>query len=369
MNLVEILLKLLGSGDMLNKISSLLGIDQGQAGKAVGAAIPTILAGLMGSAAKPEGASQLVNLLGKQSPGGLDDLGGLLSQGAEAGVGQTNPLSSLLGSAGLGQISGVLSKFTGVNEGGMGKLLGMLAPVVLGVLGKQSKGMDAAGLAGLLSSQKDNIASALPAGLGSLLGSAVPGIGNALSGAANAVQSTAAGAANAAAGAANAAAGAARQAEAAASPIKKFLIPLILLALAVLLVPRMCRKAPEAASNAASAVSGAVDAAADGGRFATDVSSLIKDATTAVGTIKDQATATSALPKLREINTQLGSLKALWAKLPAPAQKIASDTLRPLIASLRQAVQPVLAIPVVGPSIKPVVDEMLGALEGFAPAA
>jgi hypothetical protein len=366
MNLVEILLKLLGSGDMLAKISSLLGIDQSQAGKAVGAAIPTILAGLMGSAAKPEGASQLVNLLGKQSPGVLDDLGGLLSQGAEAGVGQSNPLSSLLGGAGLGQIAGVLSKFTGVNEGGIGKLLGMLTPVVLGVLGKQAKGMDASGLAGLLASQKDAIASALPSGLGSLLGAAVPGIGNALSGAADAVQSTAAGAANAAT---HAAAGAARQAEAAASPLKKFLVPLILLALAVLLVPRMCRKAPEAASNAASAVSGAVDAAAEGGRFATDVSSLIKDATTAVGTIKDQATATTALPKLREINTQLGSLKSLWAKLPAPAQKIAADTLRPLIASLREAVQPVLALPVVGPSIKPVVDEMLGALEGFAPAA
>jgi len=70
---------------------------------------------------------------------------------AESGVGASNPLTSLLGGAGLGQIASVLSKFTGVGEGGMGKLLGMLTPVVLGVIGKQSKGMDAAGLASMLS--------------------------------------------------------------------------------------------------------------------------------------------------------------------------------------------------------------------------
>jgi hypothetical protein len=362
MNLIEIIMKLLGSGDMVSKIASVLGVGQDQAGKAVGAAIPTILATIMGSASKPEGASKLFDLLGKQPAGGLDDLGGLLSQGAEQGVGESNPLTSLLGGSGLGQIAGVLSKFTGVGEGGIGKLLGMLAPVVLGVIGKQSKGMDVAGLAGLLAGQKNNLAAAMPPGLGNMLGSAIPGLGSVLgdttSAATSAVKATSA-----------AAGQAARQAETAASPLKKLLIPLILVGLAAFLLPKMCRKTADTAGTVAAAAGSAVDATAESARFTTDVSSLINDATAAVSTIKDEATATSALPKLREVNTKLAGLKSVWAKLPAPAQSIAGNTLRPIIASLREALQPVLALPVVGPMIKPAVDEMLGALDGFIPAA
>src|SRR6185436_2866833 len=62
--------------------------------------------------------------------------------------------------------------------------LGMIGPMILGVLKKQksSLGLDAGGVANLLSQQKQNIASAMPSGLGNLLGS-VPGIGSMLSGA------------------------------------------------------------------------------------------------------------------------------------------------------------------------------------------
>jgi len=362
MNIVEIIMKLLGSGDSLGKIASLLGIGQDQAGKAVGAAIPTLLAGLLGTASKPEGAAQLSSLISKQDPSLLDNLSGMLSTGATAGTGESNPLASLLGGAGLGQIAGVLSKFTGVGESGMGKLLGMLAPVVLGAIGKQSKGLDAAGLATMLMGQKANITSALPSGLGSLLSSAIPGLGSVVGGAsqaaASAVQATS-----------SAAAGAARQAEAAASPFKKLLIPLIIVAIAALLVPKMCRKASDAADGVKTAVGETVTAATDSTQFVGDVSGLIKDATTAAATIKDEASATAALPKLQEINAKLAGLKSLWAKLPAPAQSMAGNSLRPLIAKLREALQPVLNLPIVGDKIKPVVDEMLGALEGFLPAA
>lgn len=350
----------------MSKITSLLGVGQDEAGKAVGAAVPTLLATLMGAVSKPEGASQLSGLLSKQEPGLLDDLGGLLTGGANAGVGSSNPLSSLLGGAGLGQIAGVLSKFTGVSEGVIGKLLGMLAPVVLGAIGKQAKGMDAAGLASMLTGQKANITSALPSGLGSLLSSAVPGLGNMLG-------ATSQAASSAVHATSSAAAGAARQAEAAASPLKKFLIPLILLGLAAFLLPKMCKKATtaagDAANAAATAATGAVSAATDSTKFVTDISGLIRDATTTAATIKDEATATSAMPKLRDINTKLSGMKALWAKLPGPAQQAASSALRPMITSLREALQPILALPVVGSSLKPVVDEMLGYLDGFLPAA
>jgi hypothetical protein len=80
----------------------------------------------------------------------------------------------------VGQIGSVLSRFTGVNETAINKLLGFLAPVVLGAIRKQSKGLDGASIANMLAEQKGNIASALPSGLGSLLSSAVPGLSSVL---------------------------------------------------------------------------------------------------------------------------------------------------------------------------------------------
>src|SRR5262249_52080812 len=54
----------------------------------------------------------------------------------------------------------------GVTGSGSKSLLGLLGPVVLGVLGREQRdrGLDASGLANLLTSQKNNVMAALPAG-------------------------------------------------------------------------------------------------------------------------------------------------------------------------------------------------------------
>ncbi len=379
MNIIEIIMKLLGSGDTISKIASLLGVGQDQAGKAVGAAVPSILAGLMGAASKPEGAGLLASILGKQDSGLLDNIGGLLGSGAETGVGSSNPLSSLLGGSGLGAIAGALGKFTGLGDSGSGKLLGMLTPVVLGAVGKASSGLDAGGIANMLLGQKSNITSALPSGLGSLLGSAVPGRSNFLgdaTGAASQAASAATGAAQAAARTATAAAQqATHQAEKATSSIGKFLIPLLIAGAALFLLPKMCSKADKAVDKAADAAKGAKDAVAgaaaavtDSTAFTGDLSNILSTATEAIGTIKDEASATAALPKLQELTAKLGGLKALWSKMPAAAQAVVGSQISPLIAKLREAIQPVLALPVVGDKVKPIADEMLTALAAFAPA-
>ena len=169
MNIVQMILKLLSSSDVVSKIASALGIDQEQAVKAVNAAVPTLLGALTGAASKPEGGTNLANVLAKQDAGVLDNLSSLFSGGGAAAASQgSNLLGSLLGGLGggaLGQISSVLSRFTGVNEGAINKMLGLLAPVVLGAIKKQSTGLDAAGIARMLTEQKGNIASALPSGL------------------------------------------------------------------------------------------------------------------------------------------------------------------------------------------------------------
>ena len=61
MNIVQMILKLLSSSDVVSKIASALGISQEQASKAISAAVPTLLAALAGTASKPGGAADLAN--------------------------------------------------------------------------------------------------------------------------------------------------------------------------------------------------------------------------------------------------------------------------------------------------------------------
>ena len=300
MNIVEMILKLLSSGDTLNKIASMLGMGQEQAGKAVSAAVPTLLAGLAEAASKPGGGAKLANILGKQDQGVLDNLSGLFSGGGGAATAQgSNMLSSLLGGGGLGQISSVLSRFTGVSEDAIGKLLGLLAPIVMSAIGKQAKGLDGAGIANMLAGQKGNIASALPSGLGSLLSSAVPGlssfVGDASKAATSAARTTT-----------NVARGATREAEAAGSSVMKWLIPLLLVVLAIFFLPKMCRNASDSAQAVKDKADEVVAAAGDSTKLISDATGLIKDATQNVSSITDEASCRSSPPETARHHRQAG---------------------------------------------------------------
>ena len=81
-------------------------------------------------------------------------------------------LASLLGGGDQTALAGAVAKFAGLGQGASGSLLGMLAPVVMGTIARQqgTHSLNASGIAGLLASQKDNIAAALPSGFGNLLG-------------------------------------------------------------------------------------------------------------------------------------------------------------------------------------------------------
>jgi outer membrane protein OmpA-like peptidoglycan-associated protein len=93
-----------------------------------------------------------------------DNSGSLLNKGAGL-------LSGLLGNKADG-VNGLISNFSGIKTSSAASLLSMALPAVLGVIGKHSGGTGAGAVASLLSSQKDNIAAAVPAGLnlGSVLG-------------------------------------------------------------------------------------------------------------------------------------------------------------------------------------------------------
>ncbi|MGB7792240.1 MAG: hypothetical protein WBL39_13620 [Terrimicrobiaceae bacterium] len=73
MNIIEMMLKLLSSGDTLSKIASMLGGGQEQEGKAVSAAVQTLLAGLAEAASKA-GAGAKVKPVVDELLGQLDKL-------------------------------------------------------------------------------------------------------------------------------------------------------------------------------------------------------------------------------------------------------------------------------------------------------
>ena len=158
---------------MISKIASALGLDHDDAQKAITAGIPAILAGFANMAAKPDGGQLLSNALAQQS-GTLDQLKNAIGTGAEKaftekGMGM---LSSLMGSGASSALAGAVGRFAGIDASTSKSLLGLLGPLVAGVVGQQqrSAGLDAKGLASLLTSQKDQIAAAIPSGFAGLLG-------------------------------------------------------------------------------------------------------------------------------------------------------------------------------------------------------
>ncbi len=148
-SLFEALSQQLG-GDTLRQMAGQLGTDERTAGAAMSAALPLLLGALGRNSASPEGASALFNAVSKDHDGSiLDDLAGHLRD-PQAGPGD-GILRHVLGGKRNAVEAGV-SKATGMPSESVGRMLVMLAPVVMGALGKaqRQQGMNARGLAGLL---------------------------------------------------------------------------------------------------------------------------------------------------------------------------------------------------------------------------
>ena len=182
--------------DLIAKIASALGLDRSLVGKAVTALMPSLLGSFANVASTQDGARKLASAVSQQSPNILDSLrlNDLVARASRRSInGGMSTLSSLLGSSAVPALAGAVGKFAGIGQGPSSSLIGMLAPAVLGLLGKQqaAQGLDASGLAQLLASQKSNISAALPAGFSNLMTEAgLPGFTAAGAQAARAAQST-----------------------------------------------------------------------------------------------------------------------------------------------------------------------------------
>ena len=175
-NLMDLVKTAISSSGVADQIGSAVGLEKSKTNSAIEAAIPVLLGGLMKKASTPSGASELSNIFKKQDaePSILDNLGSLVSGGASSkllGMG-SSLLPMLLGSSQASIVS-VLMKLLGIGDKGVLGLLGSLAPIVMGVVGKQAKsagGFDPGVLTNLLGGQSNFLSSALPNELKGVMG-------------------------------------------------------------------------------------------------------------------------------------------------------------------------------------------------------
>lgn len=119
------------------QIGEQLGVDQNQAGNAIQLALPALLGALNKNAQSEDGAQGIMNALSKDHDGGILDMLpqflGNASQGPGAAI-----LGHILG-AKQPQMEQQIGQHSGLNPAMVGKLLTILAPILMGALGKSQQ--------------------------------------------------------------------------------------------------------------------------------------------------------------------------------------------------------------------------------------
>ena len=364
-NVVSLVMQFL-TPEMIGRIASALGLDRNNAQTAIGAAVPGLLAGLTGVAAQPGGPQKLAEAA-RQQTGGLGNFANMIGAGGQTSLVDKGAqmLSSLLGGRDQTALAGAVGKYAGLGQGASGSLLGMLAPVVMGTIAQQqgARPLDASGIAGLLASQKDNIAAALPAGFGNLLGST--GLLDSVGGAGRTVSAAGSEAARAATTAVRAVGDTGRRAAAAApSGSLNWLYWLIpLLAIAAVLFYLFARPAEQVVQPGVTTTQSLTVGGID---FARQVTDSISDLRSTLGGITDAASARAALPKLQEVSAQIDKVGGVVGQLSAEQRRVLAGLVSPAMPALNQLFEKVLAIPGVAEILKPVIDALKAKLATLA---
>ena len=159
------ILDVLGSrldGNAIQQISGRLGADRDTTGTAISAALPLLLGALARNASDPNGARELHDALAR------DHDGSRLDQPPPAPGGEGDAiLRHVLGDRREVAERGV-AKASGLDLAKVGPLLAMLAPVVMGALGRtrRERSLGPEDLAVLLGGERDAINAASPGVMG-----------------------------------------------------------------------------------------------------------------------------------------------------------------------------------------------------------
>ncbi|HKO97540.1 MAG TPA: DUF937 domain-containing protein [Pyrinomonadaceae bacterium] len=156
------------SGTISRQIASRVGVSESTANTAVQIAVPLIIAALARNAKQPEEAQALHQAVATDHDGSiLDDLMGYMSNPQAANG--TGILGHVLG-AQQPTVESNLAQATGMDQSSAGNLLAMVAPIVMGAVGRQQQqnGLDPQGLSQYLGEQQQEAQSTNPDMMGSL---------------------------------------------------------------------------------------------------------------------------------------------------------------------------------------------------------
>jgi hypothetical protein len=378
---------------MLGKLGGLIGEGPDKTRTAASAAIPAILAGLSGVASKPDGAQRLdatlrdINASDEGHEAAIAAGGSHAAGLAERGI---EMLRSLMGEGMMSSILSALGKFGGLGLGPAKSLLGAIAPMVLGMLGrqKQAMGLDAGGISKLLSDQRQNIAGALPSGLGQMLGN-IPGLGAITGSLREGAESAAQGAreyAQSATGAVGRGFSSAVDAARRQPSPARWAVPLIVLlglGLAAWAIwgrkgeepkdmgarPQQPMAATQPTAGEAIRASGTIPP----GTSIPDVSKVTSSLTETFGSltqtlsgVTDAASADAAIPKLNQTSAQLDNVKAMLDKLPASARSTVASLVDTWLPKIRDTASKATTLPGVGDKLKPAVDELINKMAALS---
>lgn len=164
------------TSSVVNAAASHLGESDAGVSKAVKGIIATLLSGMAGKAGDTGALGALFSMLtDKNNEGVLDNIGGLIGGGNLAHGDPKDLAGRLVGTLFGDKTGGILqaiTAFSGLKSGSASSLLGLAGPLVMGVLGKKiaADHLSADGLKSLLMKESDSFRSALPAGVGDIMG-------------------------------------------------------------------------------------------------------------------------------------------------------------------------------------------------------
>lgn len=173
------------NGNLLSNLSQQIGADEQQTATAANGIFAALVGGLANNASTQSGLSALTSALDRNHDGSvLDDVIGMIggiSQGQVTGATNgTGILGHVLGNKQT-QVAQQVSQSSGLDLSQIMKLMPILAPIVMGVIGKMrntsaSQPSDGGGLGDLASILMGGAQSAQSGGFGDLIGTVLGGV-------------------------------------------------------------------------------------------------------------------------------------------------------------------------------------------------
>jgi hypothetical protein len=144
---------------IISGVSGSTGQSESDTGNLLSMAMPVLMGAMKKNVQTPDGAAGLMSALsGKHDGGILDNLGGLFQGGVDDSVQKDGEgiLGHLLG-GNRPNVENALSQKSGMDAGSVAQILKVAAPILMGVLGKQTKQAGVSDAGGMLGGQpKEN---------------------------------------------------------------------------------------------------------------------------------------------------------------------------------------------------------------------